>query len=246
MQATGSNHHSTAYRLSIHVLVDGFSVSIYDSVGRQAWHERMPLPEGDSQTKASALRDMLLREPVSSHTYAQVDVVSHAPSTYMPVELFRRSDVPSVYRLTFSSLKLNNSDIRHRILPGMDVVEIFSLNQVLVQMLTDLYAQVNLMGRAGQMVCESVEHSRTRGGTEPRMYVHAEGVDLHVCVLAGTQLRFACTYQANTDADRVYYLMAVWQNMKMDVQKNTCLLNQEGHSLADELRNYILHIEICA
>ncbi|MGN0233515.1 MAG: DUF3822 family protein [Bacteroidaceae bacterium] len=246
MQATGSNNLSTTYRLSIHVFVDGFSVSVSDSVGRHVWHNSMPFPEGDSQMKASALRAMLLDGHVSSHTYDQVEMVSHAPSTYLPVELFRRSDVASVYRLTFSNIRISNSDIRHRILPGLDVVEVFSLNQMFVQMVTDLYPQTNVQGRAGQVICQSVENERRIGGAEPRMHVHVDGKELHVCVLAGSQLRFACTYQADTEADRVYYLMAVWRNLKLDVQRTACLLNEEGKSLMEELRNYILHVELCA
>lgn len=246
MQATGSNNPLTTYRLSIHVLVDGFSVSVSDSAERRVWHQSMPFPEGDGQTKASVLRDMLLSGHVTSHTYAQVQLVSHAPSTYVPVELFRRSDIASVYRLTFSSIKLNNSDVRHRILPGMDVVELFSLNQMLVQVLTDLYPQATICGRAGQLICQAVENDRRMGGADPRMHVYVEGRELHVCVLAGSQLRFACTYQADTVADRVYYLMAVWRNLQLDVQKTVCLLNEEGKPLVEELRNYILHVELCA
>lgn len=246
MQATGSNSPQTTYRLSIHVLVDGFSVSVNDSSGRQLWQAGQPMPGTDSQARAAALRAVLLDGRVAAHPYAQVEVVSYAPSTYVPVELFRRSDVASFYRLTFSSARVSNADIRHRILPGMDVVELFALNQTLVQAVADLYPQAELQGRAGQVVAQAAEADRKQGDTEPRMYVRVEGDTLHVCQLTGGQLRFACTYPASNDADRTYFLMAVWHNLGLDAQRTPCLIAGASEALRQELTNYILNVETCA
>ncbi len=246
MPATGSNSPQATYKLSIHVLVDGQSVSVTDSQGRQVWQAGQPMPDADSQQRASALRTLLLDSHATSHTYTLVEVVSHMPSTYVPVELFRRSDVASLYRLTFSSARVSNADIRHRILPGMDVVELFALSQAIAQAVTDLYPQAELQGRAGQLIGVAADADRMQGGTDPRMHVRADGSELHVCLLAGGQLRFACAYQAPTDADRIYYLMAVWRNLKLDAQRTHCLLAGEATALKDELKNYILNVEVCA
>ncbi len=246
MQATGSNSPQTTYRLSIHVLVDGFSVSVSDSSGRQVWQAGQPMPGADSLARAAALRAALQDGRVTSHTYTQVEVVSHAPSTYVPVELFRRSDVPSLYRLTFSSARVSNADIRHRILPGMDVIELFSLSQPMAQAVTDLYPQAELQGRAGQVVAQAAEADRKQRDAEPRMYARVEDSTLHLCLLTGGQLRFACTYPALNDADRIYFLMAAWRNLGLDAQKTPCLLTGASESLRQELTNYILNVETCA
>ena len=245
MLATGSNNPQTTYRLSIHVLVDGFSVSVQDNAGRQVWCAGQPSQGMDVPSRAAALRAALLDGHVSSHTYTLVEVVSHAPSTYVPVELFRRSDAPSIYRLVFSNLRVSNTDIRHRILPGMEVVELFSLSQPIAQTVTDLYPQAEMMGCAGSAVARAAEHDRQAADGEPRMYARAEGSEWHVCLLAAGQLRFACTYQAATDADRIYYLLAVWHNLKLDAQKTPCLLTGTSEALRQELTNYILYIGTC-
>ena len=246
MQATGNNSSQATYKLSIHAFVDGQSVSVNDPSGRQVWHASQPMPDASGSLRASRLREVLLDSHVASHTYAQVQVVSHMPSTYVPVELFRRSDVPSLYRLTFSSARVSNADIRHHILPGMDVVELFALRQALAQAVTGLYPQAELLGRAGQVVGMAAESDRMRGDADPGMHVRAEGSELHVCLLKGGQLRFACTYQAPTDADRIYYLMAVWHNLGLDAQHTRCLLAGDAAALKDELANYILRVEVCA
>ena len=157
MQATGSNSPQTTYRLSIHALVDGFSVSVSDSAGRQTQLAQQTVPDGDNQLKASALRAALTDSRVSSRTFTQVELVSHAPSTYVPVELFRRSDAASLYRLTFSNARVGNADIRHRILSGMDAVEVFALSQAVAQVVADLFPQAVLKGRAGQLIAQAAE-----------------------------------------------------------------------------------------
>lgn len=246
MQATGSNSPQTTYRLSIHALVDGFSVSVSDSAGRQTQLAQQTVPDGDNQLKASALRAALTDSRVSSRTFTQVELVSHAPSTYVPVELFRRSDAASLYRLTFSNARVGNADIRHRILSGMDAVEVFALSQAVAQVVADLFPQAVLKGRAGQLIELAAEADSKSGSVEPCMHVCAEGRELHVCLLAGGQLRYACSYEAHSDADRIYFLMAVWRNLNLDAQKTRCLVSGGTEILKKELTNYILHVEVCA
>lgn len=246
MQATGSNSPQTTYRLSIHALVDGFSVSVSDSAGRQTQLAQQTVPDGDNQLKASMLRAALADSRVSSRTFTQVELVSHAPSTYVPVELFRRSDAASLYRLTFSNARVGNADIRHRILSGMDAVEVFALSQAVVQVVADLFPQAVLKGRAGQLIEQAAEADLKSGSVELCMHVCAEGRELHVCLLAGGQLRYACSYEAHSDADRIYFLMAVWRNLNLDAQKTRCLLSGGTETLKNELTNYILHVEVCA
>ncbi len=246
MQATGSKGSRSVYRLSIHVLVGGFSVSVDDLAGQQILQVGKPWVEAGNQSHAEVLRAVLTDARVSSRTYARVELVSHAPSTYVPVELFRRSDMPSIYRLTFSNVRVNNADIRHRILPGMDVVEIYSIPQPLARVVEELYPQVDMSGRAGQLVGQAAGHDRKLPATEQRVHVHMDADELHVCLLTGGQLRFACAYPASADADRIYYLMAAWRTLGLDAGRTPCLLWGDAASLEKELMNYIMNVETCA
>lgn len=246
MQATGNNLPQSTYRLSIHVLVGGFSVSVYDLALGQVWQQQRAWSTPGPQGRADALRAVLADAHVSGKHYTRVEVVSHAPSTYVPVELFRRSDMASIYRLTFCNVRAGNADIRHRILPGMDVVEVLSLPHPIAQAVTALYPQVEMMGRAGQVVEQAANRTRTLPNAEARMHVQVDGGEMHLCLMSGAQLRFACAYQASTDADRLYYLMAAWRTLGLDAMDTPCLLSGEADSLKDELLNYIMNVETCA
>ena len=246
MQATGSNVPQSAYRLSIHVLVDGFSVSVDDLALGRVWQEQRAWNAPGPQGRADALRSVLTDAHVSGKDYTRVEVVSHAPSTYVPVELFRRSDMASIYRLTFCNVRAGNADIRHRILPGMDVVEVFSVPHPIAQAVVALYPQVEMMGRAGQVVEQAAHRTRTLPATGARMHVQVDGGEMHVCLMDGAQLRFACAYQASNDADRLYYLMAAWRTLGLDALATPCLLSGKADSLKEELMNYIMNVETCA
>lgn len=246
MQATGSDSPQNTYRLSIHLLVDGLSVYVYNSSGTVVRHACRNFSDANTPARVATVRAFLSELDSAKERYEQVELVAHSPATYVPVELFRRSDMMSLYRLTFSSLKLNNADIRHRILPSLDVVEIFSINHALVTAVSEFYPQIQVLGRCGQVVCQAVECVRTLTDDEPRMYVQQDATELHVCVVQGTQLRFACAYPALTDEDRLYYLLAVWRNMELDAQKTLCLLSNISEHFCQEVKNYILNVDTCA
>ena len=246
MQATGSDSPQNTYRLSIHLLVDGLSVYVYNSSGAVVRHACRNFSDASNPARVATARTFLSELNLGKEHYEQVELVAHSPTTYVPVELFRRSDMTSFYRLTFSSLKLNNADIRHRILPSQDVVEIFSINHAMVAAVSELYPQVQVLGRCGQIISQAVECVRRLTDNEPRMYVQQDAGELHVCVMQGTQLRFACAYPALTDEDRLFYLLAVWRNMELDAQKTLCLLSGISEHFCQEVKNYILNVDTCA
>ena len=150
MQVTGSNLHNT-YRLSIRLFSDGFSLSIlYTSDNSLVQKEDVT---ADGSTPLYQLLEKSLQRPhLTEYTFQSVELLVLSPSTCVPLDYFRREEVFPLYNLTFPSLKVNKAEVHYQILPSLEVVELFSLNQQIRQTVQAIYPDVEIVSLEGRAI----------------------------------------------------------------------------------------------
>lgn len=232
MQATGNNS-LYQYRMSIRVLADGFSLYIYNvKDGSLLQQENYLVPMGHDM--ADVLVKALDRPRMMDYRYAQVELSTDTPTTYIPLEEFRREDIGALYRATFSGKKVADEDIQYEILKSLEVVELYYLNKKLRDVVEERFEQATFYAYQGQIL----EKGRTCDFfcfvTETKMLVGA---------FSKSHLLHACEYPATCDADRLYYILYLWKMLGMDNMKHCCTLCKSSEALQKELKEFLPNVQ---
>ena len=243
MQVTGSNQPNT-YRLSIRLFSDGFSLSVlYTSDNSLA--QKVDVTAEDD-TPLHELRGKALRRfDPATYSFQRVELLVLSPSTCVPLEYFRREEVFSLYHLTFPSLTVSKPEVHYQILPSLEVVELFSLNQQLLQTVQDVCPDVQILSLEGRAIEDIAAADRKRQEGGIHFYAMIAPRNMLVCCLLEQRLHLATTYQADNDADRLYYIMGVWKSLKMDEKTQALYLNNASQELLAQAKRFILNTTVC-
>ena len=243
MQVTGSNLHNT-YRLSIRLFSDGFSLSIlYTSDNSLVQKEDVT---ADGKTPLYQLLEKTLRRPhLTEYTFQSVELLVLSPSTCVPLEYFRREEVFPLYNLTFPSLKVSKAEVHYQILPSLEVVELFSLNQQIRQTVQDIYPDVEIVSLEGRAIETIANTDRKLQDSDIHFYAMIAPRNMLICCFKEQHLHFATTYAVDNDADRIYYIMGVWKNLQMNEDTQPLYLNNASDELFNKAKRFIPNTVVC-
>lgn len=243
MQVTGSNLHNT-YRLSIRLFSDGFSLSIlYTSDNSLVEKEDVT---ADGRTPLYQLVEKALQRPrLTEYTFQSVELLVLSPSTCVPLEFFRREEVFPLYNITFPSLKVSKAEVHYQILPQLEVVELFSVNQQILQTIQGIYPDVEIVSLEGRAIETIATADRKLQDNSIHFYAMIAPKNMLVCCFKEQRLHFATTYTVDNDADRLYYIMGVWKNLQMDEQTQILHLNNASSELLNQAKRFIPNTVVC-
>ena len=243
MQVTGSNLHNT-YRLSIRLFSDGFSLSIlYISDNSLVEKEDVT---ADGRTPLYQLLEKALQRPrLTEYTFQSVELLVLSPSTCVPLEFFRREEVFPLYNITFPSLKVSKTEVHYQILPQLEVVELFSVNQQILQTIQGIYPDVEIVSLEGRAIETIATADRKLQDNSIHFYAMIAPKNMLVCCFKEQRLHFATTYTVDNDADRLYYIMGVWKNLQMDEQTQLLHLNNASIELLNQAKRFIPNTVVC-
>ena len=243
MQVTGSNLHNT-YRISIRHFSDGFSMSIlYTSDNSLVQKEDVT---ADGNTPLYQLLEKSLRRPhLMEYTFQSVELLVLSPSTCVPLDYFRREEVFPLYNLTFPSLKVNKAEVHYQILPSLEVVELFSLNQQIRQTVQTIYPDVEIISLEGRAIETIANADRKLQDSDVHFYGMIAPKNMLICCFKEQRLHFATTYTVDNDADRLYYIMGAWKNLQMNEQTQALHLNNASTELLNQAKRFIPNTIVC-
>lgn len=243
MQVTGSNLHNT-YRLSIRLFSDGFSLSIlYTSDNSLVQKEDVT---ADGSTPLYQLLEKSLQRPhLMEYTFQSVELLVLSPSTCVPLDYFRREEVFPLYNLTFPSLKVNKAEVHYQILPSLEVVELFSLNQQIRQTVQAIYPDVEIISLEGRAIETIANADRKLQDGDIHFYGMIAPKNMLICCFKEQRLHFATTYTVDNDADRLYYIMGAWKNLQMNEQTQALHLNNASTELLNQAKRFIPNTIVC-
>jgi hypothetical protein len=243
MQVTGSNLHNT-YRLSIRLFSDGFSLSIlYISDNSLVQKEDVT---ADGRTPLYQLLEKALRRPrLMEYTFQEVELLVLSPSTCVPLDYFRREEVFPLYNLTFPSLKVSKAEVHYQILPSLEVVELFSVNEQILQTVQSVYPDVEIVSLEGRAIETIATADRKLQDAAIHFYAMVAPKNMLVCCFKEQRLHFATTYTVDNDADRLYYIMGAWKSLQMNEQTQPLHLNNASEELLSQVKRFIPKTVVC-
>lgn len=243
MPVTGSNLLNT-YRLSIRLFSDGFSLSILYAADNSLVQKEDV--KADGNTPLYQLLEKALRRPrLTEYTFQSVELLVLSPSTCVPLEYFRREEVFPLYNLTFPSLKVGKNEVHYQILPSLEVVELFSLNQQVLQTVQDIYPDVEIVSLEGRAIETIANADRKKKDRSIHFYAMVAPKNMLVCCFKEQNLHFASTFSVDNDADRLYFIMGVWKSLQMEEQKQPLYLNNASAELLQQLQRFIPKTTVC-
>lgn len=192
------------------------------------------------------LLEKTLRRPhLMEHTFQSVELLVLSPSTCVPLEYFRREEVFPLYNLTFPSLKVSKGEVHYQILPSLEVVELFSLNQQIRQTVQDVYPNVEIVSLEGRAIETIANADRKLQDDSIHFYAMIAPKNMLICCFKEQRLYFATTYTADNDADRLYYIMGAWKNLQMDESAQPLYLNNASTELQNQAKRFIPNTIVC-
>ena len=192
------------------------------------------------------LLEKTLRRPhLMEYTFQSVELLVLSPSTCVPLEYFRREEVFPLYNLTFPSLKVSKGEVHYQILPSLEVVELFSLNQQIRQTVQDVYPDVEIVSLEGRAIETIANADRKLQDDSIHFYAMIAPKNMLICCFKGQRLYFATTYTADNDADRLYYIMGAWKNLQMDESAQPLYLNNASTELQNQAKRFIPNTIVC-
>ncbi len=229
--------------MSICVTADGFSVSIYNNIigGRPLQHDVVRLHEGN--VAHELLEQALTRPRLTDYSFTQVELVADTPATWLPLEDFRSSDVHALYKLNFPRSETKNSEEHYEIVPSLEAVVLFSLDEQIRETVVSLYPEAQLRSRQSLLLEDALEHVRHTRGNARQCHAYVEEDSLLLCIFQQKKLLFVCSYEARYDADRLYYLLSAWKSLQMDTTKDHCHLHGASDTLQVDVERFIKNTE---
>ena len=237
MQVTGNNLLNT-YRLSIRLFSDGFSLSILYTADNSLVQKEDVSANG-STPLYQLLENTLKRPPFTEYSFQSTELLVLSPSTCVPLEYFRREEVFPLYNLTFPSLKIGKNEVHYQILPSLEVVELFSVNQQVLQTVQDIYPDVEIVSLEGRAIETIANADRKKQERSIHFYAMVAPKNMLICCLKEQRLYYASTFSVDNDADRLYYIMGVWKSLQMDEKTQPLYLNNASPELLQQLQRFI-------
>ena len=191
------------------------------------------------------LKKTLRRPHLMEYTFQSVELLVLSPSTCVPLEYFRREEVFPLYNLTFPSLKVSKGEVHYQILPSLEVVELFSLNQQIRQTVQDVYPDVEIVSLEGRAIETIANADRKLQDDSIHFYAMIAPKNMLICCFKEQRLYFATTYTADNDADRLYYIMGAWKNLQMDESAQPLYLNNASTELQNQAKRFIPNTIVC-
>lgn len=191
------------------------------------------------------LEKTLKRPHLMEYTFQSVELLVLSPSTCVPLEYFRREEVFPLYNLTFPSLKVSKGEVHYQILPSLEVVELFSLNQQIRQTVQDVYPNVEIVSLEGRAIETIANADRKLQDDSIHFYAMIAPKNMLICCFKEQRLYFATTYTADNDADRLYYIMGAWKNLQMDESAQPLYLNNASTELQNQAKRFIPNTIVC-
>lgn len=227
-------------RLSIRITADGFSFITEDPATGALWR-RDDFPVADPADFTATLRRAL--DHIAEAQYAAVEVVVSSPSTRIPLDEFRRDDLPTLYRVVFPATPLAGQDICYTILPQLEVAEIFTIAHEARLAVSERYPLCAFRNVAGH----ELERMLARHRREPRpaLYIHTFDHTLLVASFADGEMTFANTFPTATTADALYFTLYTFQTLGLDPRKARIIVSgneEEAAAITSEARKYVKEV----
>lgn len=234
---------SEQYTLSIRLSADGFSFSIYNPLGESDFYF-VSYPVNASYSMTANIKEMLAATEALNHPYKRINILVDTPRfTPVPFELFEDEQMDALFYHNFP--KNNNEIVLCNILGKSNVVILFAMDKHAHQLLVEHFPAARFFSTASPLTEHFVQKSQL--GNSRKLYAHIRERLLEVFCYDKGKLLLINSFPCKQTADRVYYLLYIWQQLGFNQEKDELQLTgklDNKDELLTELRKYLRQVFI--
>lgn len=237
--------HSEQYTLSIRLSTDGLALAIFNPLTGK---EDKPMAVekhavDDALPWAVNLRKIYDDCSWLSNPFRRVNVlVADRRFTLMPFDLFDENVLRSVFY--HNHLQQENEQVLYNLLRDDHVAILFGVDQSICTFMEKQYpGGVRYYAQAALLIHRFSLQSRL--GNTRKMFAHLRGKYMDVFCYDHGRLLLANSYHCEMTADRMYYLLYLWQTLAFEQERDElhlCGLLSDRDELLAGLREFIRQV----
>lgn len=221
--------------LSIRLCSNGLSFCVY-APGMEDPFEYKELEVNHTISMAANLKEALLNDPILKQDYQRVNVLIAMPHfTTVPVAVFKKEDVDSVYQFTFPKDRAQH--VSYNVLRRSGIAIVFGLERSVYQMLHDDFPRARFYAAASTLIEFFSERSLLGSGKKMYAYLHEK--ELTIYAFDQGRMLYVNTFAAPSVADVQYYALNVWKELAFDQVDDVLCIVSDYEKLAVELSEKI-------
>ena len=232
---------SEQYTLSIRLSADGFSFSIYHPLIENN-STYFTYPVNTSYSLTANLKEFINATDALKHSYRKTNILIDTQRfTLIPFELFEDENQDEFFHQNFPHKE--NEIILCNILGKSNVALLFGVNKHSHQLLNEHFPHAQFFS----CVSPLLEHFslKSREGNCRKLYVHLRENLLETFVFDRGKLLLVNNFPCKKTADRVYYLLYIWQQQGLSQEKDQLHLSgniDNKEDLLNELHKFLRNI----
>lgn len=241
-------HRTIGYRLAIELEAGGISVAVWDDVYNKILAlERFSFQKTfNSNTHSGFINDTIKQSSLLNNSYKRVSLaIVNAKSTLVPNALFDTNKKETL--LQFNHTLDDGEIIAINNLPILETKNIFSLPKTIEQQFKGLYTNLNIAHYSSPLIENILLNNKHNESTKAIVHIHSERFE--VIILNAGKLQFYNTFTFQAAEDFIYYLLFVFEQLKLNPETiNVELLGEidKSSSVYQLLYKYIRNVKFGA
>lgn len=228
------------YTLSIRLMSDGFSFSIHNKLADNSFlyfdkkDNMSPIPE-------KIFEDYMIGEDILCDEYKEVHlIVANDRFTLVPSELYDEDEKEKYYDF---NLEKRDEVVVSKFMPHNGCYIIFGIDKEKYSFLKRSFADIIIYHHLEILTEYFV--SKSRLGNSDKMYCQVRYGMLDIICFKKGKAAFINSFRYRHLNDVVYFIMNVWNTLKMDQYRDSLQLSSDGEitaALIDKLKEYIVQV----
>lgn len=179
----------------------------------------LPYTVRSGMSMAANLREAFKTEDMLNEGWTRVQVMVDTPTVMVPLEDFYEQDEARNSIFYHHAITGHEHDVvLSSVLPSLNAAVLYAMNKDLKMVVDDHFEDIRFM-TVSQPVWSHL-HRRSFTGARRKLYGYFHDKSMEVFAFQQNRFRFCNRYSVTTVPDAVFFLLAVWQQLGMDTQKD--------------------------
>ncbi len=237
-------NHSEQYTLSIRLSTDGFSFSIYNPFDEGSCFYHKPFSVNPQRSLSANIKTFLAEQDEFKHSYRQTNIVIDTNRfTAVPLDLYEDEQTERIFYQNLP--KQSNELILCNVLGKNNMAILFSIDKLSHQLLTDQFPQARFYASVSPLA--EYFYSKSKIGNNKKIFVNLHDSHMEIIAFQRGRLLFLNTFSCAQPADKIYYLLKVWEQLAYSQEHDELQLagsKSTYQPILETLKNYIRQVFI--
>ena len=237
-------NHSEQYTLSIRLSTDGFSFSIYNPFDEGSCFYHKAFSVNPQRSLSANIKTFLAEQTEFGHIYRQTNIVIDTERfTAVPLDLYEDEQTERIFYQNLP--KQSNELILCNVLGKNNMAILFSIDKLSHQLLTDQFPQARFYASASPLA--EYFYSKSKIGNNKKLFANLHDSHMEIIAFQRGKLLFLNTFSCPQPADKIYYLLKVWEQLAYSQEHDELQLAGSKtiyQPILETLKNYIRQVFI--